>query len=201
MKKKITVLILISILVAIIGGCSMLQKRKDHDKPLVTLETNLGNIKIELYPKKAPVTVKNFKRYVKNDFYDNTIFHRVIPNFVIQAGGITKNLEGKETYDPIENEADNGLKNKIGTISMARTSKIDSATSHFFINLKHNKRLDHKNNTKQGYGYCVFGRVIDGMNVVDKIADIKTKTVKKDGHKMKDVPSENIIIKEATYNE
>ncbi|TYB31809.1 MAG: peptidyl-prolyl cis-trans isomerase [Candidatus Mcinerneyibacterium aminivorans] len=179
----------------------MIQKKNKVENPTVLLKTNMGNIKIALYPEKAPKTVKNFKKYINNDFYDNTIFHRIIPNFVIQAGGIKKNLDQKQTYKPIENEADNGLENKRGTIAMARTDKIDSATSHFFINLKHNKRLDHKNKTKSGYGYCVFGKVIEGMKVVDKIANLETETVKKDNYKVSDVPKKNVIIKDVIYKE
>lgn len=196
--KKVLIFIII---VTVIGGCSMIQKKNQAENPTVLLKTNMGNIKIVLYPEKAPKTVKNFKRYIKNDFYDNTIFHRIIPNFVIQAGGIKRNLEQKQTYEPIENEADNGLKNKRGTISMARTGKIDSATSHFFINLKHNKRLDHKKKTKSGYGYCVFGKVIERMKVVDKIANLKTETVEKDDYKVRNVPKKDVIIKDIIYNE
>jgi cyclophilin family peptidyl-prolyl cis-trans isomerase len=196
--KKLLIFIIIG---TIIGGCSMIQKKNKVENPTVLLKTNMGNIKIALYPEKAPKTVKNFKKYINNDFYDNTIFHRIIPNFVIQAGGIKKNLDQKQTYKPIENEADNGLENKRGTIAMARTDKIDSATSHFFINLKHNKRLDHKNKTKSGYGYCVFGKVIEGMKVVDKIANLETETVKKDNYKVSDVPKKNVIIKDVIYKE
>ena len=139
--------------------------------PKVILKTTLGDIIIELYPEKAPVTVKNFLSYVDDGFYNGTVFHRVIPGFMIQGGGMTKDMKQKETHPPIKNEADNGLGNKRGTIAMARTSDINSATSQFFINLKDNSFLDHG---ARGFGYAVFGKVVKGMDVVDKIASVKT---------------------------
>ena len=146
-------------------------KQKSAVHPEVILKTTLGDIVIELYPEKAPITVKNFLAYVDDGFYNGTIFHRVIPGFMIQGGGMTKDMKQKETRPPIKNEADNGLGNKRGTIAMARTSDINSATSQFFINLKDNSFLDHG---ARGFGYAVFGKVVKGMDVVDKISAVKT---------------------------
>lgn len=140
--------------------------------PKVLITTSLGKITVELYPDKAPITVKNFLAYVDDHFYDGTIFHRVVPGFVIQGGGFDKDMHKKPTRPPIKNEAGNGLKNEAGTIAMARTSVVDSATSQFYINLKDNPFLDHRDNTARGFGYAVFGRVVDGMGVVRKIAAV-----------------------------
>ena len=158
--------------------------------PVVEIKTSMGNMKVELYPKKAPLTVKNFLMYVKKKSYNGTIFHRVIPNFMVQGGGFNKDLEKTATEKPVKNEADNGLANKRGTIAMARTMIVDSATNQFFINLKNNSFLDHQG--QRNFGYCVFGKVIAGMDVLDKIAKVQT-TIKK-GYK--DVPQETVIIKE-----
>ncbi len=158
--------------------------------PIVEIKTSLGNMQVELYPAKAPVTVKNFLNYVAKKRYNKTIFHRVINGFMIQGGGFDENLDKKPTEDPIENEADNGLSNKRGTIAMARTYIVDSATNQFFINLKDNSFLDHKDS--RNFGYCVFGKVIKGMDVLDKIAKVETR--RKKGYK--DVPTEPVIIKE-----
>lgn len=166
-------------------------KSIDIKRPVVLIETSMGNIKVELYPDKAPITVKNFLSYVESGFYSDTIFHRVIPNFMIQGGGFTKDFKMKKTNPPIKNEADNGLKNKRGTIAMARTMYIDSATSQFFINVADNDFLDHKNKTMQGYGYAVFGKVIDGMEVVDRISKVKTGNYKG----FDDVPLTPVVIK------
>jgi peptidyl-prolyl cis-trans isomerase B (cyclophilin B) len=146
----------------------------------------MGNIKVELYPDKAPGTVKNFLEYVDDKFYDGTIYHRVIANFMIQGGGMEPGLREKKTKAPIKNEAANGLSNTRGTIAMARTSEPDSATSQFYINVKDNTFLD-KSNDPNKIGYCVFGKVIDGMDVVDKIKMVKTGA--------RDVPEENVVIK------
>ena len=159
-------------------------------RPVVEIKTSMGNMQIELYPEKAPVTVKNFLNYVAKKRYNKTIFHRVINGFMIQGGGFDENLDKKPVMDPIENEADNGLSNKRGTIAMARTYIVDSATNQFFINLKDNSFLDHKD--ARNFGYCVFGKVIKGMDVLDKIA--KVETARKKGYK--DVPKEPVIIKE-----
>jgi len=161
---------------------------------LVTLKTSLGEIKIELYPDKAPVTVQNFLSYVEDGFYDGTIFHRVIENFMIQGGGFVSGMSQKETKDPIVNEAGNGLSNRRGTIAMARTNVVNSATAQFFINVADNNFLDHADDTPRGFGYCVFGKVLEGMDIVDKIVSVPTGTF---GHHS-DVPREDIVIISAT---
>ena len=141
---------------------------------VVVISTNYGDITVELDAAKAPITVKNFLAYVDAKFYDGTIFHRVIKNFMIQGGGFDPNMRQKQTNAPIKNEAGNGLKNTRGTIAMARTSVIDSATAQFFINTVDNAFLDHRDESMQGFGYAVFGKVTDGMAVVDAIAGVKT---------------------------
>ena len=163
----------------------------------VNLETNLGNITIELDKKKAPKTVNNFVKYIQEGHYDKTIFHRVINGFMIQGGGFEKNMKEKATTAPIENEADNGLKNKAYTLAMARTSDPHSASAQFFINLVDNDFLDHSSKTMSGWGYAVFGKVIKGMEVVDKISEVATAT--KGFHD--DVPVKPITIKKATVIE
>jgi len=162
------------------------------ENPIVVIETSMGDIEAELFKDKAPVTVKNFLNYAEKDFYDNTVFHRVIDNFMIQGGGMTADLKPKDTQEPIKNEADNGVSNERGTMAMARTSAINSATSQFFINVKDNTFLDHKGSSPRDYGYAVFGKVISGMNVVDKIKSVKTTTK----GVYRDVPVETIIIKD-----
>ena len=159
--------------------------------PVVLMETSKGNIEIELDKQKAPITVDNFVGYVNDKFYDGTIFHRVIANFMIQGGGFDEKMSQKPTKGPIKNEAGNGLLNKRGTIAMARTGVVDSATAQFFINVKDNEFLNHRDDTQQGYGYAVFGKVIEGMEVVDKIKEAKT------GNKggFQDVPVETVVIK------
>lgn len=142
--------------------------------PRVRLETNHGVVVVELYPDKAPKTVANFLAYVQSGFYDGTIFHRVVPGFVVQGGGFDTSFRQKPTKAPVENEASNKLSNLRGTVAMARTADVHSATSQFFINLKDNTFLDHRDTTPRGYGYCVFGRVVEGMEVVDAIATIPT---------------------------
>jgi peptidyl-prolyl cis-trans isomerase A (cyclophilin A) len=154
---------------------------------MVRFETSLGSFTIELYQKEAPVSVENFLRYVDDKHFDGTIFHRVIPGFVIQGGGLTSDMAQKKTRQPIRNEATNGMKNERGSLSMARTNDINSATSQFFVNLKDNEFLDHKPGS---YGYAVFGRVTEGMDVVDKIAAVTTGNRK--GHQ--DVPVEDIVV-------
>lgn len=162
----------------------------------VTLQTNEGNIVIELDGEKAPNTVKNFLGYVESGFYDNTVFHRVISGFMIQGGGLTTDYEEKANKTPIQNEAANGLKNRRGTIAMARTNDPHSATSQFFINVVDNSFLDYKNATVNGYGYAVFGKVVEGMDVVDKIAQKQTTRM---GY-MQDVPVTPVIIEKATVS-
>lgn len=158
--------------------------------PQVVLETSLGPIVLELYHEQAPITVANFLRYVDSHFYDGTIFHRVIPGFMIQGGGFTEAMEEKHTEAPIKNEAGNGLSNLRGTVAMARTAVVDSATSQFFINTVDNFYLDHQDTSIEGYGYCVFGQVTKGMEIVDRIQKIPTGTV---GY-FQDVPQEPVII-------
>ena len=157
---------------------------------MVTIKTTKGDIKLELFEKEAPITVKNFLSYVKNGFYKGTIFHRVIPNFMIQGGGMDENFMQKETAAPIKNEATNQISNKRGTIAMARTQIVDSATSQFFINVVDNDFLDFKAPIPQYYGYCVFGKVVEGMDVADAIVSVPTTS--KGMHR--DVPQENIVI-------
>lgn len=161
---------------------------------IVTIETNYGNIVAELYPNKAPLTVANFVEYAKTGFYNNTIFHRVINNFMIQGGGMTEKLEEKITGPAIKNEATNGLKNEIGTLAMARTEDPDSATSQFFINLGKNQFLDHRSPDRYGMGYCVFGRVLIGMDVVREIGASPTGTM----NGMGDVPKIPVTIMRVT---
>jgi peptidyl-prolyl cis-trans isomerase B (cyclophilin B) len=154
------------------------------------METSKGTIKIELYPDKAPITVKNFLQYVKDKHYRGLLFHRVIPNFMIQGGGMEPGLNERKARDPIKNESSNGLSNKRGTIAMARAADPDSATSQFFINVKDNVSLD-KGKMPGNMGYCVFGRVIEGMDVVDKIKDVATHAL----GAYRDVPVEDVAIK------
>jgi len=163
----------------------------------VTLETNKGDIKIELDAEKAPATVANFLEYAKAGHYDNTVFHRVIGGFMIQGGGFDAGMKQKPTRTPVKNEADNGLKNVTGTIAMARTSDPHSATAQFFINVSDNAFLDFKSPTPQGWGYAVFGRVTDGMDVVRSIE--KVETGNKSGHQ--DVPLTDVIITRVTIDE
>ena len=158
--------------------------------PKVLFKTTKGDITIELYPAKAPITVDNILGYVSDKFYDGLIFHRVMPGFMIQTGGLTAEMSQKSGKPSIKNEAANGLKNTRGTLAMARTEVVDSASSQFFINLKDNSFLNHKDDTVKGFGYCVFGKVVAGMDVVDAIA--KVPTGDKSGHQ--NVPLEPITI-------
>ena len=161
--------------------------------PVVVMETSMGTVKIELFEEKAPITVKNFLKYVEDKHYDGTIFHRVIPTFMIQGGGFEPGLKEKKTRDPIKNESSNGLSNLKGTLAMARTPKPDSATSQFFINVKDNTFLD-KAKAQDGVGYCVFGRVIEGLDVVEKIKAVETGS----SGPHDDVPSKDVVIKSIT---
>jgi len=162
------------------------------ENPRVLLETSMGDIEIELFEKEAPITVANFLKYVKKGHYDGTIFHRIIPSFVVQGGGLGNDMIERPTDDPIKNEASNGLKNERMTLSMARTRSPHSATSQFYINLKDNANLD-KVNTTDRVGYCVFGKVTKGVEVVDKMANVKTTF--RAGQS--DVPAEPIYLKKA----
>jgi len=161
--------------------------------PRVLLETNMGDLEIELFEKEAPITVANFLSYVKKGHYDGTIFHRIIPGFVVQGGGMEKSMKERPTDPPIKNEAGNGLKNEKMTLSMARTSIPNSATSQFYINLKYNQSLDRKY-AQDGVGYCVFGKVVKGEDVVEKMATVRTASVS--GHQ--DVPIDPITLIKAT---
>jgi peptidyl-prolyl cis-trans isomerase B (cyclophilin B) len=164
----------------------------------VKLETSLGDIVIELASDKAPVSCENFLAYVKEGHYDGTIFHRVIPKFMAQGGGYTADFTQKPTHAPIRNEADNGLKNDRGTIAMARTPDPNSATAQFFINYTDNAFLNYKSPTPQGWGYAVFGKVVQGMDIVDKMAEIPTGP---GGPMPSDVPRQDIVIEKATVVE
>ncbi len=157
---------------------------------MINIHTSLGVITLELDHTQAPVTVANFLQYAKDGFYDGTLFHRVIPSFMIQGGGLEPGMTPKKTGSPIRNEADNGLKNQTGAIAMARTGEPHSATSQFFINLKDNDFLDHRAPNSQGWGYCVFGRVVKGMEVVNAIAGVSTTSRR--GHQ--DVPVDDVVI-------
>lgn len=174
-------------LICFMGGIACAEGKKN---PTVMLETSLGNVKIELYENDAPVSVNNFLNYVKSGFYGGTVFHRVIPGFMIQGGGFTADLRQKPTDAPIKNEAGNGLKNERGTLAMARTSIVDSATAQFFINTVNNGFLNQRDTTERGFGYAVFGKVVEGMDVVDKIAAVKTVN-----RGFPDVPETPVIIK------
>jgi cyclophilin family peptidyl-prolyl cis-trans isomerase len=166
--------------------------------PIVVIETSMGNIKVELFEDKAPITVKNFLSYVDDKFYDGTIFHRVIgkehsgKDFMIQGGGLEPGGKKKKTKDPIKNEANNGLSNTRGTLAMARTGVVDSATAQFFINVADNTFLDHRGPAPDQFGYCVFGKVIEGMDVVDKIKAVETQA---DERGEKSVPTKDVVIK------
>lgn len=160
---------------------------------MIRLQTNLGNIDIELDFDKAPKSAANFEQYVKDGHFDGTLFHRVINGFMIQGGGLLPDMSPKPTREPIENEADNGLKNVAGSVAMARTNDPHSATSQFFINVADNAFLDHSSPTPQGWGYCVFGKVVDGMDVVNTIKEKSTGN--RGGHQ--DVPTEDIVIEKA----
>lgn len=160
---------------------------------MVKLTTNFGDITLELYPEKAPITVANFLSYVEKGFYEGVIFHRVINDFMVQGGGFDANMKQKATDAPIKNEANNGLSNDKYTVAMARTMVPDSASAQFFINVKDNDFLNFSAPTTQGWGYCVFGKIVEGMDVVDKIKAVKTTT--RGGHQ--DVPVEPVIIEKA----
>ena len=163
--------------------------------PVVVIDTSAGPITIELFKDHAPVSVENFLQYVRDDFYNGTIWHRVVHGYVIQAGGFTAQLQEKATRPPIQNEATNGLSNRKGTVAMARLRAARSATSQFFINLADNPGLDHQGLSPEDYGYAVFGRVLDGWDTVDKIASVKTTTTREG---MENVPETPIVIKSVT---
>lgn len=164
---------------------------------MIVLTTNHGDIKIELNHEKAPETAKNFEQYVRDGFYDGLIFHRVISNFMVQGGGFEPGMAARKTREPIRNEADNGLSNMKGAVSMARTMDPHSATAQFFINVEDNGFLDHSAKNPEGWGYCVFGKVVEGMDTVNAIRTVRTTT--KAGHQ--DVPFEDVVIEKATVTE
>ena len=185
--SKIATPIVVSVLFSLV----CIQLNSAYANPKVLMETSKGDITIELYEKEAPKTVKNFLSYVSEGFFNDLIFHRVIKNFMIQGGGFDTEMRQKDPKAPIKNEARRGLGNKRGTLAMARTNIIDSATAQFFINLVNNDSLNHKNDTHAGFGYAVFGKVIKGMDVVDSIGKAKTGVF----NGFRDVPKEPIIIK------
>lgn len=164
---------------------------------MVTFHTNLGDIAIKTFDEKSPITVKKFLNYCRDGFYDNTIFHRVINGFMIQGGGFEPGMQQKTTKDPIKNEANNGLKNNRGTLAMARTNDPHSATAQFFINVVDNDFLNFRSEQQNGWGYCVFGEVVEGMDIVDKIKGVETGR----SGLHQDVPVEDVIIKRITVNE
>jgi len=165
----------------------------EQDNPIVIMDTSMGTVKIELWAKDAPATVENFLRYVDDGFYAGTIFHRVIQGFMIQGGGFNPEMQQKPTAEAIANEASAELKNARGTLAMARTNVVDSATSQFFINVADNDFLDHRDRTPAGFGYAAFGKVIEGMDVVDCIVSVPTTTHGPHG----DVPVEPVVINDA----
>jgi peptidyl-prolyl cis-trans isomerase B (cyclophilin B) len=181
MRRVLSLPTLIAALALALPGCG------PDNNPVVLIDTSMGPIKVELYESKAPITVKNFLQYVDDKHYDGTIFHRVIANFMIQGGGFGTNNKEKLTRDPIKNESFNGLSNKRGTIAMARTPKADSATAQFYINVKDNTNLDYGTNPQDKAGYCVFGKVLEGMDVVDEISRVQTEAG--------DVPTVPVVIK------
>jgi len=191
-RKTLAILAAAAVALAVPAFAADEAKKADADRPVVTVTTSLGNFDVMLYADKAPITVENFLKYVDDGFYDGTIFHRVIAGFMIQGGGFTPAMAQKDTRAPIKNEADNGLKNVAGTVAMARTSVVDSATAQFFVNVKDNAFLDHGG---RDFGYAVFGKVVDGMDVVKKIEAVRT-TVKPGpgGARMGDVPVETVTI-------
>ena len=193
MKSRFVMMIGTVVAAMAMVGLTFAEEKK-MEKPVnpeVIMETSKGAITIELWADKAPETVKNFLRYADEKFYDGTIFHRVIDDFMIQGGGFCTDMRKKESHQPIENEATAELRNDRGTIAMARTRDIHSATCQFFINLKDNDFLNHSDNTSRGFGYAVFGKVVKGMEVVDRIAKVKTTT----SGPYRDVPAKPVIIK------
>jgi len=193
MKRFITTLALVAVAVGALTVYAADNADNKKGYPVVVLETSMGRIEMELYPDKAPLSVQNFLWYVDNHFYDGLIFHRVIDGFMIQTGGFTPDMTQKAGKPPIDNEAGNGLENDKYTVAMARTNAVHSATSQFFINTADNAFLNHTDNTQRGFGYCVFGKVTEGKDVVDKIGKVKTGA--KSG--FNDVPLETVTITKA----
>ena len=191
--------LLLAVTVGMLPATAFTQENNAKETAMVTvnMETSEGAITLELDAEKAPQTVENFLAYVRAGHYDGTIFHRVIPGFMIQGGGFDEQMQQKSTNEPVKNEADNGLKNADGTIAMARTNDPHSATAQFFINVKDNTFLDHTAPSPQGWGYAVFGKVVDGMDVVRGIEKVQTGV--RMGHR--DVPTENVVIQKVTIAE
>jgi cyclophilin family peptidyl-prolyl cis-trans isomerase len=193
-------LAILSIALLLFAACSKSgtdtggQGAQSESAPSVILKTSVGEIEIELFPDKAPESVKNFLAYVDEGFYDGTIFHRVIKDFMIQGGGYDGGRQKKPTRSPIKNEANNGLKNETGTVAMARTSVPDSATSQFFINVENNAFLDYREATPEGWGYAVFGRVTRGMDVAEKIENAETED---GGGAFRNIPKSPVVIESA----
>lgn len=196
--KKLNTLLLALLLTPILGACSDQEQSAATpaaaDNPRVLMQTSMGELVIELYPQQAPISVANFLQYVDDGFYEGTIFHRVIDGFMIQGGGFTQELEKKATRPPILNEADNGLRNTIGTLAMARTPEPHSATSQFFINVANNTSLDFREKTPRAWGYAVFGRVVKGMEVVKAIKSVPTGS----RAMYQDVPTTSIVIQKVS---
>lgn len=198
MRVRTFLPILVAVIAALFACDDESTSPRNSTSPVAVMETSMGIITIELLPEKAPQTVANFRRYASEHFYDGLIFHRVIANFMDQGGGFSDSLVQKPpTYPPIPNEAGNGLSHVRGAVGMARTSVVNSAASQFFINQKDNPFLDHKDDTPQGFGYCVFGRVVEGMDVVDAINAVPTGA--RDG--FNDVPVTNIYIQSVTIHD
>ncbi len=185
MIRRATRLLLAALLVLAVNPFALAE-----DRPAVRMTTSLGVVEMELYPDKAPATVKNFLSYVDAGFYDGTIFHRVIPGFMIQGGGFEPGMKQKPTREPVRNEADNGLKNTTGTLAMARTMEPHSATAQFFINVADNDFLDHRDKSMRGWGYAVFGKVTQGMEVVQKIVSVTTTRI----GPHQNVPAQDVVI-------
>jgi len=196
-KNAIFIIVASIVLLTSFSGCTESDSTTSNETGEIvyaTIQTNYGNMTFELYPDKAPITVENFKKYAETGFFDGTIFHRVIKGFMVQGGGFTKDGIQKETFAPIKNEADNGLSNKRGTIAMARTNIVDSATSQFFINTVDNSYLDYQND--QNYGYAVFGELTDGFDVLDKIENVATAN----NGQYQNWPVEDVIIEKVTID-
>jgi len=192
MKNTVVSTLIVLIMLIFIGSANA-----QDINPKVVFDTSKGKIVLELFPGNAPETVKNFLSYVDAKYYDGTIFHRVIPNFMIQGGGFTTDMKRKTPRAPIKNEADKGLKNDRGTIAMARTGDPHSATAQFFINSKNNDFLNYKNKTQQGWGYAAFGKIVEGLKTLDAISAVKTKT----SGSFRDVPAEAVVINSARRQE
>lgn len=187
---KVMLIAGVAVVSMLVTGLAVRAEEKTS-KPVIVIETSMGKVRAELWPGKAPKTVANVLAYIDDEYYDGLIFHRVIDDFMIQGGGFTPDMKKKPARAPVANEARADTPNRRGTLAMARTPQVDSATSQFFINLADNDFLNHRNKSPRGFGYCVFGEVVEGMDVVDKIAKVKTGNVK--GYS--DVPLEPVIIK------